>query len=161
MVVGVDVFGDVGSCLVDGFPFGSPRDSFLELAEPGLDERLGFGVAVTAASVRDPAGGQMPTDPLEVNWVPLSVPNVRIPGATWRSRTACSMQAMASSGRPLGRARSARRPSGSLRDAARALPSIASNPDLFAGRPQRRRPRCDCGAPPDEFGACGRWSFMR
>jgi hypothetical protein len=50
VVVG-DVGGDVLSGLVDGFPFGSPGDPFLELAEPGLDERLGFEVAVAATAM--------------------------------------------------------------------------------------------------------------
>jgi hypothetical protein len=39
--------------LFDGLPLGAPGAALLELAEPGLDERLGLGVAVAAASVGD------------------------------------------------------------------------------------------------------------
>jgi hypothetical protein len=40
VVVGVDVVGDVVSGVVDGFPFGSPGATLLELSEPGFDEGL-------------------------------------------------------------------------------------------------------------------------
>ena len=59
MVVVLDVVGDLLPCVVDGFPFGAPGAAFLELAEPGLDERLGLGVAVAAAAVGDAAGGEV------------------------------------------------------------------------------------------------------
>ena len=39
LVVAGDVGADLGSGLVDGFPLGAPGAAFLELAEPGLDER--------------------------------------------------------------------------------------------------------------------------
>ena len=59
MLVAVEVAGDVLSGVVEGFPFGAPGEPFLELAKPGLDEGLGLGVAVAAASVRDPTVGEM------------------------------------------------------------------------------------------------------
>lgn len=59
MVVVVDVGLDLLPCLVDGFTFGAPGAALLELTEPGLNERLGLGVAVAAATVRDAAGGEV------------------------------------------------------------------------------------------------------
>ncbi len=44
MVVGVDVVGDLFPCLVEGFPLGAPGAALLELAEPGLDERLALRI---------------------------------------------------------------------------------------------------------------------
>ncbi len=58
-MVGVDVVGDFLSGLVEGFPFGAPGAALFELAEPGLDERLGLGVAVAAAAVGDATGRQV------------------------------------------------------------------------------------------------------
>lgn len=55
MVVGVDVGGDFSCCLVGGFPLGAPGAPFLELPEPGFDERLGLGVPVAASTVGDVA----------------------------------------------------------------------------------------------------------
>jgi hypothetical protein len=40
VVLGVDVCGDLSPWLVEGFPFSAPGAALLELAEPGLDERL-------------------------------------------------------------------------------------------------------------------------
>ena len=59
LVVAVDVVPDLPSCLLDGLPLRAPGAALLELAEPGLDERLGLRVAVAAAAVGDAAGGQM------------------------------------------------------------------------------------------------------
>ena len=59
VVVGLDVSVDLLSGLVDGLPLGSPRASFLELTEPGLDERLGLGVAVAATPMGDPTSRQV------------------------------------------------------------------------------------------------------
>ena len=53
MVVGIDVVGDVAAGLVEALPLGSPGAALLELPEPGLDERLGLGVAVAATAVGD------------------------------------------------------------------------------------------------------------
>ena len=53
VVVAVDVGGDLLSGLVEGLELGAPDEPLLELAEPGLDERLAFGVAVAAAAVGD------------------------------------------------------------------------------------------------------------
>jgi hypothetical protein len=58
-VILVDVRGDLGSRLVEGFPFGTPGAALLELAEPGLDERLGLGIAVAAAPVRNATRGHV------------------------------------------------------------------------------------------------------
>src|SRR3954462_6368812 len=44
--------------LVEGLELVAPDAALFELAEPGLDERLALGVAVAAAAVRDPQGGQ-------------------------------------------------------------------------------------------------------
>jgi hypothetical protein len=57
LVIGRDVVGDLLPRLFDGLPFGAPGAALLELAEPGLNERLGLRVAVAAAAVGDPAGG--------------------------------------------------------------------------------------------------------
>jgi hypothetical protein len=53
VVVGLDVGGGLGSGLVEGLELGASDESLLEFPEPALDERLGFGVAVAAASVPD------------------------------------------------------------------------------------------------------------
>ena len=52
-MVAVDVGGDLLSPLVEGFEVGAPEEPLLELAEPRFDERLGFGVALAAAAMRD------------------------------------------------------------------------------------------------------------
>jgi hypothetical protein len=57
VVVG-DVGGDHLAGVVEGLELVSPDAALLERAEPGLDERLAFGVAVAAAAVRDPRAGQ-------------------------------------------------------------------------------------------------------
>src|SRR5436190_15219320 len=54
----VDVGGDHLPGLVEGLELVAPDAAFLELAEPGLDERLALGVAVAAAAVRDPQAGE-------------------------------------------------------------------------------------------------------
>lgn len=54
MVVAVDVVADLLSGPVEGFPLGSPCASLLELPEPGLDERLGLGIAVAATPMGHP-----------------------------------------------------------------------------------------------------------
>ena len=53
VVVGVDVGGDLLSCLVEGLELGAPDEPLLQLPEPRFDEGLRFGVAVAAAAVRD------------------------------------------------------------------------------------------------------------
>jgi hypothetical protein len=62
-VVGGDVGADRLSGLVDGLELLAPDAALLELAEPGLDERLGLGVAVAAAAVRDAVLGETRTEP--------------------------------------------------------------------------------------------------
>ena len=57
MVV-VDVGGDRLSCLVEGLELVQPDAAFLQLREPGFDERLALGVAVAAAAMGDPAPGE-------------------------------------------------------------------------------------------------------
>jgi hypothetical protein len=57
VVVG-DVVADRLACLVERLELVAPDAAFLELAEPGLDERLALWVAVAAAPVRDPQAGQ-------------------------------------------------------------------------------------------------------
>jgi len=58
-VVGVpDVGADLGAGVFDGLPFRAPGAAHLELAEPGLDERLGFGIARATTSVGDAAVGR-------------------------------------------------------------------------------------------------------
>jgi hypothetical protein len=59
VVVVLDVLADLGPCVLDGLPLGAPGAALLELSEPGLDERLGLGVAVAAAAVGDTTGGQV------------------------------------------------------------------------------------------------------
>src|SRR5215207_4951260 len=44
--------------LVEGLELVQPDAALLELSEPGLDEGLALGVAVTAAAVRDPEPGE-------------------------------------------------------------------------------------------------------
>src|SRR3954466_15700359 len=53
VVVAIDVGGDRGARLVERLELLAPNAAQLELGEPGLDERLALGVAVTAAAVRD------------------------------------------------------------------------------------------------------------
>ena len=53
VVVGVDVGGDLCSRLIERLELGAPDEPLLQLPEPRFDERLGFGVAVAAAAVRD------------------------------------------------------------------------------------------------------------
>jgi hypothetical protein len=53
VVVAVDVSADYLPWLVEGFELVQPDAALLELCEPGLDERLAFGVAVAAAAMRD------------------------------------------------------------------------------------------------------------
>lgn len=67
MAVVLDVVGDLLPCVVDGFPLGAPGEAFLELAEPGFDERLRFGVTVAAAAVGDAAGVEVSAESREVN----------------------------------------------------------------------------------------------
>src|SRR3546814_11908124 len=50
---------DLRSRCFDGLPLGSPGAALLELAEPGLDEGLGLGVAVGASTVGDAPGGEV------------------------------------------------------------------------------------------------------
>src|SRR3546814_1965157 len=50
---------DLRSRCFDGLPLGSPGAALLELAEPGLDEGLGLGVAVAAPTVGDASGGEV------------------------------------------------------------------------------------------------------
>ena len=64
VVVAVDVGADLPARLVEGLELLTPYAALLELAEPGLDERLGFGVAVAAAAVRDAVLGQLCTERL-------------------------------------------------------------------------------------------------
>jgi len=97
VVVGVDVVGDLLSCLGDGLPLAAPGAAALELAEPGVDERLGLGVAVAAAAMRDAPGGQVLPDVTRNERDPLSVPSVSTPGQTPWARTAASTLAIASS----------------------------------------------------------------
>ncbi len=54
VVVAVDVAADASAGVVQGLVFVQPHLPFFEFPEPGLDERLGFGVAVAAAAVADP-----------------------------------------------------------------------------------------------------------
>ena len=54
VVVAVDVGADHGPGLLEGLELLAPDAALLELAEPGLDECLAFGVAVAAAAVGDP-----------------------------------------------------------------------------------------------------------
>jgi hypothetical protein len=54
--VELGVVADLPSCLLDRLLFGAPGAALLELAEPGLDERLGLWVAVAAAAIGDAAG---------------------------------------------------------------------------------------------------------
>jgi hypothetical protein len=58
VVVAVDVGGDHLPCLLEGLELVQPDAAFLQLREPGLDERLALGVAVTAAAVGDPESGE-------------------------------------------------------------------------------------------------------
>jgi hypothetical protein len=71
-MVCVDLGGDLGPGGVDGFPFGSPGASLLELTEPRLDEHLRRGVPIAAPAVRDPAVGQVaaevPGEPPRDSW---------------------------------------------------------------------------------------------
>ncbi len=62
VVVALDVAADSSAGLVEGFVFVEPYLSFFELAEPGFDEGLGFGVAVAAAAVFDLALGEVLTE---------------------------------------------------------------------------------------------------
>src|SRR5215207_769159 len=48
-----DVGADHLPCLVEGLELVPPDAALLELAEPGLDERLALRIAVAAAAVRD------------------------------------------------------------------------------------------------------------
>jgi len=53
VVVVVDVGGDHLPGLVERFELVAPDAALLEVAKPGLDERLALGVAVAAAAVAD------------------------------------------------------------------------------------------------------------
>ena len=53
VVVVVDVGGDHLRGLVEGLELVSPDAALFKVAKPALDERLRFGVALAAASVRD------------------------------------------------------------------------------------------------------------
>ena len=57
VVVVVDVGGDHLPGLVEGLELVAPDAAFLEVAEPGFDERLALGVAVAAAAMRDAEPG--------------------------------------------------------------------------------------------------------
>src|SRR5438128_3809617 len=59
VVVTLDVLVHLPPGLFDGLPLRAPGTALLELPEPALDERLGLGVPVAAASVSDVPGGQM------------------------------------------------------------------------------------------------------
>ena len=62
VVIAVDVGGDLGSGLFDGLPLGPPGAALLELPEPGLDECLGFGVAVAATPMGHTTGREVPAE---------------------------------------------------------------------------------------------------
>jgi len=62
VVIALDVLPDLPSGLVDGLPLRAPGAALLELAEPGLDDRLGLRIAVAAAAVGDAAGGRVPAE---------------------------------------------------------------------------------------------------
>jgi hypothetical protein len=59
VVVVVDVGGDGVAWVVEGLEFAAPDEPVLEASEPGFDEGLALGVAVAAAPVRDPTGGEV------------------------------------------------------------------------------------------------------
>src|SRR5215213_11040619 len=58
MVVVRDVVADRLPSLVERLELVAPDAALLELAEPGLDERLALGIAVAAAAVRDSQSAQ-------------------------------------------------------------------------------------------------------
>src|SRR5829696_6256933 len=58
MVVVRDVGADRLPGLLERLELLAPDAAFLELAEPGLDERLALGIAVAAAPMRDPEAAQ-------------------------------------------------------------------------------------------------------
>jgi hypothetical protein len=53
VVVVVDVAGELAPGLLERVELRAPHEALLQLAEPALDERLGLGVAVAAAPMRD------------------------------------------------------------------------------------------------------------
>jgi hypothetical protein len=55
VVVAVDVGAARGAGLVEGLEFLAPHAALLELCEPGLHERLAFGIAVATAAMADGA----------------------------------------------------------------------------------------------------------
>ena len=58
-IVVVDhVVADRMQGVVEGLELFAPDAALLELAEPGLDEGLALGVAVAAATMRDPEAAQ-------------------------------------------------------------------------------------------------------
>jgi hypothetical protein len=81
---------------VEGLELVTPGAALLELAEPGLDERLALGIAVAAATVRDPERGQDGLECAGRERRALSVPSVSMAGAIARSAAACSIRAIAS-----------------------------------------------------------------
>ena len=58
VVVAVDVAGDASSGVVEGLVLVEPDLPLFEFPKPGLDEGLGFGVAVAAAAVFNPELGE-------------------------------------------------------------------------------------------------------
>ena len=94
------VVGDVGAVRLAGLfeclEFLAPDAALLELAEPGLDERLALGIAVAAAAMRDPRPTRTALNARAVNAEPLSVPSVRVPGVMARSAAARSISVIAS-----------------------------------------------------------------
>ncbi len=62
MLVAVHAGGELLSRLVERFLFGSPRQAFLELPEPGVDERPRLRIPVATTPMGDPTGGQVPAE---------------------------------------------------------------------------------------------------
>ena len=62
MVVALDVGGDLLSGLVKGLELGAPDEPLLQLPEPGFDEGLALGIAVTAAAMCDAILGEPPAE---------------------------------------------------------------------------------------------------
>ena len=78
--------------LVESLELVAPDAAFLELAEPGLDERLAVGVAEAARRCAIPRPASTDLNARAVNAEPLSVASVSMPGAITRSEAAGSIR---------------------------------------------------------------------
>ena len=84
VVVAVDVAADPAASVVERLVLVQPHLPFFQFPEPALDEGLALGVAVAAATMRDPELGSFALKRRAVKAEPLSGDEAAVMGAVRR-----------------------------------------------------------------------------